>query len=226
MDGYDELEFLYQVVQSVNGLELDSLLQEIVKLSIKLTRADACLVYVLDQKKQELVLRASKNPHPDLLTKIKMKVGEGITGWVAKEKRPVAISRGANQDARFMCFRSLPEDKFEAFLSVPILTRRGVIGVINVQHRSPHEHADREVNLMAAIGKLTGVAVENALLIEETYSLKETLEARKLIEKAKGTLMAKRKLTEAEAYRLIQTTAMSERQSLSQIAKLVLDNKI
>jgi uroporphyrinogen-III synthase len=184
------------------------------------------LVYVLDETKQELILRASKKPHPDLLRKIKLKVGEGITGWVAKEKQPVAIARGANQDTRFMCFRSLPEDRFQAFLSVPILTRRGVIGVINVQHRQPHQHSEREINLMAAIGKLTGVAVENALLIEKTYALKEMLESRKVIEKAKGVLMLKRGLNEAEAYRLIQTSAMNERQSLPTVAQRILDNQI
>lgn len=205
---------------------MDVLLDDIVKICVELTRPDSCLVYVLDESKQELVLRASKNPHKSLLRKIKLKLGEGITGWVAKEKQPVAISHGAGTDPRFKGFRSLPEDKFEAFLSVPVLSHKGVVGVINVQHRRLHRHTQAEIELLAALGKLAGGAVENALMAEEIYRLKEALAARKIIEKAKGLLIQKRHLTEAEAYRLIQTTAMQERKSLKQVAQLVLDNKI
>lgn len=130
-----ELQFLYTVAQSVHSLEIDELLKEIVKLASEISKADSCLIYILDTNKNELVLRASKNPHADLLQRITMKLGEGITGWVAKEKTEVAISKGANRDARFKFFRSLPEDRFEAFLSVPIVYKRNVTGVINVQHQ-------------------------------------------------------------------------------------------
>src|SRR3989338_5738530 len=77
-------------------------------------------------------------------SKIKMKVGEGITGWVAETKKTVAISKQAYDDKRFKLFSSLPEDKFEAFLSVPIIFRNRVIGVINVQHRKHHRYPKKE----------------------------------------------------------------------------------
>lgn len=130
-----ELSLLYNVAQSVHSLEINELLNEIVKIASDVTKGDSCLIYILDKEKKTLVLRASKNPHPDLLRKIKMKLGEGITGWVAAEKKAVAISQGANKDPRFKFFRSLPEDRFEAFVSVPIMYKHGVCGVINVQHK-------------------------------------------------------------------------------------------
>lgn len=207
--------------------ELNSLLKEIVKIAVQFTHADSCLIYVLDPTKQELILRASKNPHPDLLSKIKLKVGKGITGWVAQEKKPVAIASGANKDPRFYCFRSLPEDQFEAFLSVPILNRRGVVGVINIQHQKEYKHSALEINLLSAIGKLVGGAVDNALLIAETYELKEALQLRKLVEKAKGILMLRKKLTEPQAYQLLQQQSMKTRTSLKEIANaIVLADKI
>lgn len=217
-----ELQFLYRVAQTVHSLEINELLKEIVKLASEITRADSCLIYVLDKKRQELVLRASKNPHKDLLQRITMKIGEGITGWVAEEKKPVAISAGANKDSRFKYFRSLPEDKFEAFLSVPIINKIGVVGVINVQHKKKHIHTDMEINLLEAIGKLVGGALENALLIEESLALKETLELRKLIEKAKGILMKKNNLSEDEAYRTLQKESMDNRKSLKEVAEAVI----
>ena len=217
-----ELSFLYEVARSVHSLEIDELLKEIVKIVSKVTKADSCLVYTLDPKKKELVLRASKNPHTDLMQKIKMRIGEGITGWVAKEKKPVAISIGASSDTRFKYFRSLPEDRFEAFLSVPIINRNGVCGVINVQHKHRHVHSQMEINLLSAIGKLVGGAVENALLIEESLALREALELRKLIEKAKGILMKIRKISEEEAYRIIQKESMDNRKSLKEVAEAII----
>lgn len=217
-----ELNFLYRVAQTVHSLEINELLKEIVEIAVAVTKSNSCLIYILDEKNQELILRASKNPHTDLLQKIKIKLGEGITGWVAKEKRPVAISSGANKDCRFKYFRSLPEDKFEAFLSVPIINKKGVCGVINVQHKTKHIHSEMEINLLSAIGKLVGGAVENALLIEESLALKEALELRKVIEKAKGILMNKKHLTEDNAYRLIQKESMDRRISLKEVAEAVI----
>ncbi len=217
-----ELSFLYRVVQSVHSLELAEVLKQIVDVAYTATKADSVLVYIVDPKKQQLVLRASKNPRENLFHKITMKMGEGITGWVAREKKAVAISAGANKDPRFKFFRSLPEDTFEAFLSVPIINKRGVVGVINVQHEKPHTHTRMEVNLLTAIGKLVGGAVENALLIEETLALKDALILRKLIEKAKGILMKRRGLTEEQAFSMLQKQSMNSGKSMKDIADAVI----
>lgn len=217
-----ELSFLYRVAQSVHSLELDELLEEIVQIALEVTNGDSCLVYVLEKEKKSLILRASNNPHEDLLQRITMKLGEGITGWVAAEKKPVALTSGASRDSRFKFFRNLPEDRFEAFLSVPIINKVGVVGVINIQHKRKHEHTVMEINLLSAIGKLVGGAVENALLIEQTFELKEALQLRKLIEKAKGILMKKKNLVEDEAYKLIQKESMNTRRSLKETAEAVI----
>src|SRR3990167_7244612 len=130
-----ELNFLYKIAKSVHSLEIQELLSEIIKIASVVTNADSCLIYVLDSKKQELVLRASKNPHQNLLQKVTMRMGEGITGWVAKEKKAVVIEISAYKDPRFKFFSNLPEDNYEAFLSVPIVNKHGTVGVINIQHR-------------------------------------------------------------------------------------------
>lgn len=217
-----ELALLYRVAQTVYRLELDEVLGEIVNIAEEVSNADSVLIYVVDGSAQELVLRASKNPHPDLLQKVTMKLGEGITGWVASQKLPVALAKGAGKDARFKYFRSLPEDRFEAFLSVPIISTRGVVGVINVQHKAAHQHTEMEVNLLAAVGKLVGGAVENAMLIEETLALKETLELRKVLERAKGVLMKRRQVTEEEAYKIIRQESMDRRKSIKDISEAIL----
>ena len=217
-----EVRLLYHVAETVHSLELEEVLREIVSVVDDLSEPDSVFIYVLDPKKQELTLRSSKNPHSELLKKITLKVGEGITGWVASQKQPVAIAKGASHDRRFKSFRNLPEDTFEAFLSVPIMSKRGVIGVINIQHKKAHAHSQMEINLLTAVGKLVGGAVENALLVEETLTLKEALDLRKVVEKAKGILMKRRNIVEDEAYRLLQKESMDMRKSLKEIAEAII----
>src|SRR5216117_2273850 len=175
-----ELRILHQISQFISStLDLDQVLRQIVDLVIDVTRGDACLIYLLDEQVENLVLRASKNPHPKLIGKIAMRVGEGITGWVAQEVEPVAIARHASKDSRFKVFQTLPEDKFEAFLSVPIVAPPAdrVIGVINVQHRKAHRHGENETTLLSIIGHQVGGAIENARLYQETQRRAQHLAA-------------------------------------------------
>jgi signal transduction protein with GAF and PtsI domain len=164
-----ELRILHQISTTISStLDLDEVVQQIIGLVIDVTRGDSCFLYLLDETEEFLVLRASKNPHPRLIGRISVKVGEGITGWVAQEAEPVAIARHASKDTRFKFFNQLPEDKYEAFLSVPIIATGRVVGVINVQHRRAHRHTEDEKTLMSIIGLQVGSAIRNARLFEET----------------------------------------------------------
>src|SRR5580765_2284853 len=123
----------------VRDLSLSDVLQGIVSLVVEYTHCDACLIYLLDG--EDLVLCASNTPHPSTIGKLRLKSNEGLTGWVARERRLLAISRQAYKDVRFKNFGSdLPEDSYEAFLSAPVIARNRVVGVINVQLRLPHQH--------------------------------------------------------------------------------------
>jgi uroporphyrinogen-III synthase len=115
---------------------------------------DSSLLYLLDNN--ELVLRATNNSHPAAVGRVRLALSEGLTGWVAREKRLLAISREAYHDSRFKFFSDLPEDTYEAFLSAPIMSRRGVEGVINVQHRDPHPHTGMEMELLTTVGEQVG----------------------------------------------------------------------
>src|ERR1700675_3046611 len=92
-------------------------LARLIDFASALVKCDSCLIYVLEGK--DLVLRASKSTHPEVVDRLKLRVGQGITGWVAEHREPVSVTQNASRDARFQAFHELPEDSFEAFLSVP-----------------------------------------------------------------------------------------------------------
>jgi uroporphyrinogen-III synthase len=138
----------------VRELSLQEVLQGIVSLVVEFMECDSCLVYLLDN--DELVLCASNTPHPTTIGKVRLKLTEGLTGWVARERRLLAISREAYKDPRFKFFGDLPEDTFEAFLSAPVIARNRVVGVINVQHRLPHQHTGSEMELLTTVGEQVG----------------------------------------------------------------------
>ena len=164
----EELSLLYKISHTVSSsLDLNEVLSQIIDIVLKESGGDSIFLYLLDRQNKELVLRASKNPHPRMLGKIKLKIGEGITGWVARENKPVAISRNASDDPRFKFFHNLPEDRYQAFLSVPVINKGMVIGVINIQHKKPHEYSESTISLIKTIADQIGSAIENARLYDE-----------------------------------------------------------
>jgi len=163
-----ELEVLRKVVEITNSeLDLNLALNEVVKIVNDMTKADSVFIYLFDDKRKHLVLMASKTPHKKELGNVTLKAGEGITGWVAQENKPVAIKQGASQDKRFKNFDVLPEDQYEAFLSVPIVHKNNAIGVVNVQHKMPHEYSPATIDLISLIAKQISGTLEHARLFEE-----------------------------------------------------------
>src|SRR6478752_6525965 len=138
----------------VRDLSLSDVLQGIVSLVVEFTHCDSCLIYLLDG--EDLVLCASNTPHPSTIGKGPLRLNEGLTGWVARERRLLAISREAYKDPRFKYFGDLPEDTYEAFLSAPVIARNRVVGVINVQHRSTHQHTGNEMEVLTTVGEQVG----------------------------------------------------------------------
>src|SRR5437899_2144638 len=188
-------------------------------LSLLLVKCDSCLVYVVEG--EELVLRASKNPHLEVVDRLKLHVGQGITGWVAEHREPVAVAEKASQDPRFQFFHELPEDSFEAFLSVPLMCRGRVVGVINLQHKQHHVYRRREIRMISTIGFLVGAEIELARLEDANSSLADQLETRKIVERAKGILQRDLGLSEEQAYLTLQRQSRQKRKPMKEIAEAI-----
>lgn len=213
---------LERAVERAGPASLEQVLAEVVDFTTSVLKCDSCFVYVFEN--DELVLRASKNPHPEAVNRLKLKMGQGITGWVAEHGRPVAVSHNASQDPRFKLFNDLPEDRFEAFLSVPLLSRGRLVGVINLQHRATHRYTDRQIRLVSAVGLLVGAEIELARLESENSQLSARLETRKIVERAKGIMQRDLKISEEEAYLTLQRESRQRRKSMREVAESILLN--
>ena len=219
--GRSEIDLLHEIGSRIASDDpLHAVLGRVVHFVTTLVRCDSCFIYVLEQN--DLVLRASKTPHPEAIDRIKLRVGQGITGWVAEHREPAAVGTHAWEDPRFQTFNELPEDRYEAFLSVPVLSRGKLVGVINVQHRQPHVHSQREMNLISTVGFLVGAEIEMARLEGENTQLSERLEERKVVDRAKGILQRELGVTEEEAYIMIQRQSRQRRKSKKEIAEAII----
>lgn len=218
------IDFLHEIGSRMAASDpLHIVLNRIVDFACTLINCDSCFVYVLEDN--QLVLRASKNPHADVVDHLGILLGQGITGWVAWHREPVAIPEKALKDPRFKRFKDLPEDSFEAFLSVPILCRSKLVGVINLQHRTPYRYTEHEVRLLTAAGHLVGAELERARLETENTQLSDRLESRKHIERAKGVLQRDLGLDEEAAYKAMQRESRQRRKSMREIAEAILLNE-
>jgi uroporphyrinogen-III synthase len=216
-----QLDALHDIGRRIAAADpLHAVLSRVVHFVASLVRCDSCFIYVLEHN--DLVLRASKTPHADVVDRLRLRVGEGITGWVAEHRQPVAVGERAFQDQRFQVFHDLPEDQYEAFLSVPVLSRGKLVGVTNVQHREPHHHTQREIQLISTVGFLVGAEIEMARLEGENTQLSERLEERKVIDRAKGLLQRALGISEEDAYITIQRQSRQRRKTKKEIAEAII----
>jgi two-component system, response regulator PdtaR len=228
--GTSQVGLLHRISSIVSSeLSLDEMLGEIIGITAQVTDCDACLVYLLERETGEIVLRASQVPHAAALGNLRMKMGEGVTGWVAEHKSVVALSSNAGEDTRFKRFQALVEDTYEAFLSVPLIASGDLIGVVNVHHRESHEHTPDEIALLTFVGEQMGGAIsksvladQNAKLFEEAQEMKRQLETRKVVERAKGILQQRYSLTEEDAYLRLRNESRRLRRPMKDLAEAII----
>jgi uroporphyrinogen-III synthase len=220
-DGLAPIDFLHEISSRIAAADsFHMVLERIVEFVTTAIPGDSCFIYVIED--QNLVLRASKNPHADAVDQVGMPIGQGITGWVAEHREPVAIASNASDDPRFKAFKNLPEDRFEAMLSTPIMSASKVVGVINLQHRLPYQHKTHEIRLLSMLGFLVGSEIERARLESENLQLAGRLETRKAVDRAKGILQRDLTISEDDAYRMMQRESRQRRKSMRDIAEAIL----
>jgi len=211
-----------------NAITSDLYLGDILKLIVTLTantmNAKICSLWLLDSETNELKIRATQAMSKDYLKERSLKVGEGIVGWVAKYKKPRVVFDVLKEE-EYKEKELAKKEGLVSMLSVPMVVKNKLIGVINLYTTFPYHFKETEVELLSTIASQAAVAIENTELLVKTKIIQEELETRKKIEKAKGILMKEKNLSEEEAYNLIRKVSMNRRMSMREIAESIILSK-
>ncbi len=174
------LRLLTETIEAVNStIDLQEVLTLVAAKVPDALVADACFVYLYDERADELILRATHGtPIDEMSKRPRMRPGEGITGTAAAARAPVMLESQAHLDPRFKNFPNLPEDEYESILAVPILTRDGTLeGALNVRTRRPRAFSQDEVELLLAIAAQVAQSIDHAKLYAEAQLRVTELEA-------------------------------------------------
>jgi GAF domain-containing protein len=181
-----DTEVLFEMIASlVSTLDLAKLLRYVLTLCKEFTGCEGVLLYLWDQDRERLVVRAALEGYEQWIDRFTLALGEGLTGWTALTRQPGIIRENPNDDPRFKFVPELQDDRFQSYLTIPVEGPDGqLIGVVTMHTVAPHEFTDDDLTLMYTLSALIGAAVENATLYERQarqvrvlHSLAETSKA-------------------------------------------------
>jgi signal transduction protein with GAF and PtsI domain len=217
-----QLDALTEISRAITSdLYLEDLLKLIVMVTAEVMDSNTVSLMLLDEKTQELRIRATQSISEDYLSKPPPRVGEGIAGLVARDGKPL-VSRDVREDERYLYKEVARREGLCSLLSVPMFVKGRMVGVLNCYTSEPREFSEGEIRLLTAVACQAAIAIENTELLVRTRVIQEELETRKLVERAKDILMRDKKLSGEEAYRRIQRKAMDTRKSMREIAEAII----
>ncbi|BBY43970.1 GAF domain-containing sensor histidine kinase [Mycolicibacterium celeriflavum] len=161
-----ELALLRELIQAASkGPGVEPLAAAAARMITAATASDVCFVHVLDDSDRSLTLAGATPPFDAEIGKIRLPLGQGISGWVASHREPVVITQDKESDPRYMPFQSLRGSDFTSMVSVPMETDPGgLVGVLNVHTVERREFTERDVELLVVIGRLIAGAMHQARL--------------------------------------------------------------
>jgi len=204
-----------------SDLYLEDMLKLIVTLTANVMKAKICSLWLLDENTNELKIRATQAMSSEYLRERVLKVGEGIVGLVAKEKKIIIIPN-VLKDGRYKEKKLAKKEGLVSMLSVPMMIKEKVIGVINCYTTTADKFVNSDGILLSTVANQAAVAIVNTELMVKTKIVQEELQTRKKVEKAKGMLMKSQGLSEDEAYNLIRKTSMNKRVTMKEIAEAII----
>jgi signal transduction protein with GAF and PtsI domain len=200
---------------------IEDILRLVVTVTAETMRSKICSLWLLDKNDNALQLRATQSISEDYLKERSLKIGEGIVGQVALTQQARSVLNVLDEPD-YKEKELARKEGLVSMLSVPMVVKDRVVGVINCYTSDLHEFTETEKNVLTTVANAAAVAIENTELMVKTRVIQEELEARKLIERAKDLLMTRRGLSGTDAYRWIQRRSMDARKSMREISEAII----
>jgi len=204
-----------------SDLYLEDILNLIVTITAKVMHSKICSIMLLDAKKNELVIKATQSMSKEYINKNPLKLGEGVAGKVALENKSVAVYDIINNDD-YKSKDIARKENLSSMLCIPLHVKGRVTGVLNLYTSEPHNFSGYEINILSTVADAAAIVIENSKLMIETNLIKEELESRKSVERAKGIIMSELSITEDEAFKKIQKFSMNNRKSMREVSEAII----
>src|SRR4051794_37347518 len=163
--------FLLEVADVVNTtLDLDTTLRRVAELVRKVIDYEIFAILLLNERAQELKIRFQTGHPREVADRIRIKVGEGVTG-VAAQRREAVLVGDVSQDPRYIS--AVPDVRSE--LAVPLIVKNRLIGVIDIESYKPNKFTEENMRLLTLIASRMAIGIENARLYTRTTKQARTL---------------------------------------------------
>ena len=172
-EGLHLLEHIIEVTSA--DLDVREVSQRVAALVTAATDSDVCFVHLVDDELHRVVLAGATPPFDEQVGSVQLALGEGIAGWVAKHAQ-AALVPDKWKDSRYRYIPELRGQDFTSMVSVPMLARGRVVGVLNVHSRAERDYGDDDLALLTQVANVMARAIENARLYRRLAEREEMLE--------------------------------------------------
>lgn len=155
-----------------NSTSLDDFLRNVVSIVAYHMRSAVCSVYLYEDETQDLVLTATQGLSHESIGRVRLKLGEGLTGLALKELRPIREGSGL-RNPNFKFIPGIKEEQYQAFLAVPILRGLQRVGVLVLQDPVENYFDENDTKALQAIAAQLAATIENAKLLITLHSMQE-----------------------------------------------------
>lgn len=159
-----ELVFLQRLaLAAASTPQPDALMQLIIQETTGALETDVCSIYLWDGSVEALLLTATNGLSQLAVGKARMKLGEGVTGWVAQHRQPVVVP-DVRDEPRFKWMPGVDQARFVSMVSVPVLAGPRMVGVLNVQTVRPRVFTEPDIGFLSAIAAQVAGIIERSEL--------------------------------------------------------------
>ena len=208
---------------------LEDILKLIVMVTAKVTGAEVCSLWLIEEGKagKTIRLKTTQAIEHEYVKDRTLGMDEGVVGYVAFNNKPLIV-KNVLEEPRFKEKDMARKLNLVSMAGVPMRAKDGnVIGVLNCFTTVAHDFTEAEVNLITTVANQAAVAIFNTKLMFDAQVIREELETRKLIERAKEILMTRRGFSGEDAFKWMRKRSMDSRKSMRNIAEaLILSEEI
>ncbi len=218
----DIIKALSKIGEAITSdLYLEDILKLVVTVTAEVMGSKICSLMLLDPKKKELTIKATQSISKEYINKNPLKLGDGVAGKVALENKAMVVSN-IQTDKLYKYKEIAVVEGLASLLCVPLHVKGKVIGVLNTYTAEQYNFSDYEINILQTVADQAAIVLENYRLVVESKVIREELETRKALERAKGIMMREENLSEEEAFKKIQKFAMDKRKSIRELADAII----